>query len=151
MTSADDIDLAGIWTAAGVIVGFSVTAFTFRIQRESSIRSRSVASEVTYWFPPADFLLLLSLAIDLVGVFVLPVLGTGKVFARYALGWSLLLLTAYPFALLGHYEILFGQLRKKTITKMRDPQYLGYPWAATQEKGVLVAVFVASIAYFVVI
>ena len=91
------------------VVGFSVTAFIFRIGREAKKRDE----RFLYWLPPADFLLLGSLAVTLIGVFVLPILGAGLSFALYALGLSLVLLAAYPFALAGHYEILFGQPPKE--------------------------------------
>lgn len=97
-------DFSTVWTAAGVVVGFSVTAFIFRIGREAKKRDE----RLRYWLPPADFLLLTSLAVTLIGVFVLPILGASLSFALYALGLSLVVLAAYPFALAGHYEILFG-------------------------------------------
>jgi hypothetical protein len=79
--------------------------------------------------------LIASLAVALLGVFVVPVLGAGLEFARYALGWSLLLLAGYPIALAGRYDILFGRIPKKTIERRQEQG--GYPWLTEQEKGVL--------------
>jgi hypothetical protein len=56
-----------------------------------------------FWLPRGDFVLLLSLAIVLIGVFVLPVLGAGTALARY----SPRLVT--PSRSRHHYDLLLGQ------------------------------------------
>jgi hypothetical protein len=147
--ASESLDFGTVWTAAGVVVGFSVTAFLYRIKREAEIRSGAPLGEGLYWLPPADFALLGSLVVVLVGVFVLPVLGAGLAFARYALGWAFLLLAGYPFALIGHYEILFGKVPEKTI--QRRVAQGGFPWATEQEKGVLAILAAASVIYFVAV
>ena len=149
VTTAEGLDFGTVWTAAGVVVGFTVTAFMYRIKRESEIRTGAPLGRGKYWFPPADFALLGSLAVVLVGVFVLPVLGAGLAFAKYALGWAFLLLAGYPFALLGHYDILFGRVPKKTM--QRRLARGGFPWATEQERAVLGFLAVASVVYFVVV
>lgn len=143
MTDAG-LDFGTLWGAAGVIAGFSVTVLIFRIGRETEMRARGEP----YWFPPADFLLLGSLAVVLVGVFVLPVLGAGLAFGQYALGWAFLLLAGYPFAIVGHYDILFGEVRPMTAGRRAES---GFPWKTGQEAVVLVLVAVASLAYFVAV
>ena len=98
---------------------------------------------------------LLGLLVVLVGVFVLPVLGAGVAFARYALGWAFLLLAGYPFALAGHYEILLGKVPKKTVDRReeitRDGGEWDYPWDSEQEKSVILLIVAASAAYFVAV
>ena len=145
MAAPADPNFATVWTAAGVVVAFSVNAFMFRIGREAQMR----ASGSRYWLPPADFALLGSLAVVLVGVFVLPVLGASLAFARYALGWAFLLLAGYPFALAGHYEILRGQVPKKTLNRYTNGE--DYPYAAEQEKLVLALLVILSVTYFLTI
>jgi hypothetical protein len=146
--ASQGLDFAAVWTAAGVVVAFSVTAFIFRIGREAQLRSEGLR----YWLPPADFVLLGSLVVALVGVFVLPVLGAGLAFARYALGWAFLLLAGYPFALAGHYEILLGKVPKETVDRRDEMTLEGtdwdYPWDSEQEKGVIKLIVAASAAYF---
>jgi hypothetical protein len=146
MTTGEDLGFAAVWTAAGVVVGFSVVAFTFRIKRESEIRSGHPPGTVKYWLPPADFVLIGSLAVVLIGVFVLPVLGAGLTFARYALGWAFLLLAGYPFALAGHYDILFGEVPKETMRRRKEAD--DFPWDTEQEIWVIRVLAVASVAYF---
>jgi hypothetical protein len=143
------VDLSGVWTAGGILVGFAVTAFTFRIQRESSIRSRTVGVETTYWLPPADLLLVLAFVVDLVGVFVIPSIWIDIHFARLALGLACLMLAGYLPALAGHYDILFGRIPKRTQARRARSQREagGYPWVTGQELGVLILVAVASAVY----
>src|SRR4051794_23974564 len=105
MSNPEEISFATVWTAAGIVVAFSVNAIVWRIGREASMRTGGGQ----WWMPRADFVLLASLAVTLIGVFVLPVLGAELVFARHALGVAFVLLAGYPFALAGHYEILRGK------------------------------------------
>jgi hypothetical protein len=50
----DPTEIGIVWTAAGVVVGFSVNAFIFRIGREA--KKRELGDD--YWLPPADFVLI---------------------------------------------------------------------------------------------
>ena len=68
--AGDTITFAPVWTAAGVVAGFVVTAYMFRIKREAEMRSEGF----WYWLTPADHVLMLSLGVSLVGVFVEPIL-----------------------------------------------------------------------------
>src|SRR4051794_13243701 len=94
----DTLTFQPVWTAAGVVAGFVVTAYMFRIKREAEMRLEGLS----YWLTPSDHVLILSLCVDLIGVFVLPVLGASLTVAAYALGWSMLLLAGYPLAAAGH-------------------------------------------------
>lgn len=150
-----------MWTAAGVVSGFVVTAYMFRIKREAEMRSAGR----TYWLTPADHVLILSLGVGLVGVFVLPVLGAGLTVAKYALGWSMLLLAGYPLAAAGHYEILLGHTpeeRKRrrqqgsgtaAEAERHDPAALSPrpdpDRASRQEMWSVAFIALASIAYWV--
>lgn len=149
MASGGSLGFTAVWIAAGIVVGFTVTAFTFRINWESEIRTSAPPGERKYWLPPADFVLLAALVVVLIGVFVAPVLGVGLTFARYALGFAFLLLAGYPFALAGHYDILLGEVPKPTMQKRAKEG--DFPWVTGQEKAVLGVLAVASIAYFAVV
>lgn len=147
MAASDGLDFSTVWTAAGVVVGFSVTAFMFRIGRESEVRT----SGGRWWLPAADFVLILSLVVVLVGVFTLPVLGASLTFARYALGWAFLLLARYPFALAGHYEILLGQVPEERWKLYKGPNAVPLPWLTRQEAHVLLIIGVLTFVYFVAV
>ena len=99
------IQPADIWTAAGVLLGFQVTSFIWRIDREVKIRDARDAAQQTLhllddashvtddlrlqiiaaaqqtlhqggpWLTPSDFVNIISMIVVVVGVFVLPILG----------------------------------------------------------------------------
>lgn len=141
------VDFDGISTAGGIVAGFAVTAFIFRIQRESSFRSK----RAVYWLPPADLLLILALVVDLLGVFSIPLVADSVDIARFALGLACLMLAGYAPAMAGHYDILWGRVPKSIAEKRaRPPNKNGdYPWMTGQELGVLIAVGVISVGYIV--
>jgi hypothetical protein len=110
------IPLKDLWTVAAVLMGFQLTAFTWRLTRELSeqeLRAQyhiEPEKNVNRWFPPADYLNLISLMIAVGGVFLVPSLGFGSArFAEGALGLSAILFVGYPFAVLGHYNLLFSK------------------------------------------
>jgi hypothetical protein len=56
--------------------------------------------------PPADILNLFSMAVLVVGIFILPVLGfEDQEFMKQAFGFAMLLYLGYAFALAGHYAL----------------------------------------------
>jgi hypothetical protein len=131
-------DSGTIATVASVAAAFTATVLVFRIQRELQIRANQVPS----WIPPADILLLVTSAISTLGV-LLPL------FAAHPSSWIyrnvpaplcavvVVLLTAYPFALLAHYRFILAGKR----TGVRGPSEPG-------ELLVIKLAVVASIAGF---
>jgi hypothetical protein len=67
------IDLGTLWSAAGVLAGLQLTAFSLRITREITVGSKGART----WLPLAELLNLLSLLITVLGVFIAPVLSIG--------------------------------------------------------------------------
>jgi hypothetical protein len=105
----NSIEIKDVWTAAAVLIGFQVTGFLWRLQREMEMAKR----RKTNWFPPADYLNLFSLLATVL-VFVLPI--TSLASSRAAatlLGLSVILFGGYPFALVGHYGLLFNRGRPR--------------------------------------
>jgi hypothetical protein len=97
-----------IWTAAGVLLGFQVTSFIWRIDREVKM---GAAGEQT-WLVPSDFVNIISMIVTVVGVFVLPILGVANAtFLKYALGLAALLFIGHAFARAGHYGLYSYPLR----------------------------------------
>ena len=128
------ISLEQIWTVAGILLGFQVTAFAWRITREAEVGD---TNDIT-WLPPADYLNLLSMVLTVAGVFVLPLLGIGGIgIARLAFGLASILLVGYSFALAGHYE-LFDPNNERSLPRKYCPK---------QEQAVLMIVVVVVIAY----
>src|SRR4051794_25363981 len=97
-----ELETQAIWSAAGVLAGFQVAAFSLRVNREIAVADRGDFT----WLPPADLLNLASLTVMMLGVFVAPILGLwdGEV-AGSCLGLAVVLLAGYPFALAGHYDM----------------------------------------------
>jgi len=113
----DSIKMGEVWTAAAVLIGFQVTVFLWRLQRELEVAQRSGSN----WFPPADYLNLCSLLVA-ASVLVLPIINAAMTprEAASVLGLAVILFAGYPFALVGHYGLLFSgevkQLPGKYVT-----------------------------------
>jgi hypothetical protein len=130
------LTLADVWSAAAVLLGFQLAAFTWRLQRELKM---AAAGEIT-WLPLADMVNLVAFVVVAGGVFVLPILGVSdRALPRNALGLGVLLLAFYPFALLGHYELYWPYSRSRQRS-----------WCPYQERIVLVGAAVAVITYILV-
>ena len=126
------IELTDIWTAAGVLIGFQVTSFVWRVSREVEVGKKG---DLT-WLPPADILNLISMAVAMVGVFVLPIIGLADLsFMRFSFGLAVLLFVGYPFALAGHYDMYNNKTE-------RSMSYFPF-----QEKVVVAIMFILVIAY----
>ena len=113
-----DIQLVDIWTTAGVLIGFQVTSFVWRVTREIEVASGSSHKDDKYvtWLPPADILNLLSMVITMVGVFGLPILELANFkFVKLFFGLAVLLFVSYPFALAGHYDMYNNKTHRSEL------------------------------------
>jgi hypothetical protein len=127
-----DFQLTDIWTAAGVLLGFQVTSFAWRVDREVKVGEEG---DLT-WLPPADFLNLVSMMIVVGGVFTLPILGlVDLIIARILFGLALILFVGYPFALAGHYDMYNNKTPRS------------YNYWPMQERVIFAIIFVIAIAY----
>ena len=126
------IDLNQLWTGAGVLLGFQVASFAWRIGQETQVADRGDIS----WIPPSDYLNLIAMLVTVLGVFVAPVLGlAGIEAAQMWFGLGAILFVGHSFALAGHYELF----NHKSI---RSYQYFPF-----QEKVIVLAVILLSLAY----
>jgi hypothetical protein len=92
-----------LWTVASVILGFQITVFIFRLQRETQFRDFKKRH-----FPVCEYLNVLSIAVLVAGVFVMPLVwhvrdSTAK--GMFTAAMSLFAL--YPLAAAAHYRFLF--------------------------------------------
>ncbi len=127
-----NIQLSDVWVAAGVLLGFQITSFAWRLSREVKVGE---SGDLT-WLPPADLLNLASMLVTAIGVFALPILGLSTPdLMKDAFGLALLLFVGYPFALAGHYE-LYSRGTKRS--------YLYFP---RQERVVVAAVVILTAAF----
>jgi hypothetical protein len=126
------IDLGSLWTAAGVLAGLQITAFTLRVNREIAVGAKGG----TTWLPLADVVNLFSLVVTMFGVFIAPVLAIGgTAVPAKAFGLAVLLLAGYPFALAGHYD-LFNPRTSRTMA-----------YCPRQERVVLMLVAATAVVY----
>jgi hypothetical protein len=134
------VELADIWTVAGVLLGFQVSSFVWRLSREISVGE---SNHVT-WLPPADIVNLVSMIILVIGVFVVPILGIlDSTLPEQAFGLALLLFVGYPFAIAGHYDMY----NKNTDRSVDADGY--YVYFTFQEKLVVVVIALVAIAYVI--
>ena len=113
--------LPDIWTAAAVLLGFELTAFSWRVARESQVGD---GGDVT-WLPWCDRILLLAL-VATGNIFVIPVfVGDAGLVAEWLLALAALLLVGYPFALAGHYEMYAVGKRSMTHFPHQERMAIG--------------------------
>ena len=91
------IDFHDLLVATSVLVGFQVTLFIWRIDREVEQHS---------WLPPSDWLGALSMLCFVVGGLLLPIVGAVDIqTAKNFFGLGALLTIGHLFGLVGHYEL----------------------------------------------
>ncbi|MCB1044422.1 MAG: hypothetical protein KDC35_15880 [Acidobacteria bacterium] len=125
------MQVSEIWTAAGVVLGFQVTSFLWRISNEVA---RGSSGDIT-WLPPADILNLVAMVVLVVGVFIAPMAEESLVRSPHkAFGLALILFVGHCFALAGHYDMF----------NPRTPRSMKYfPLQELVAVGVVIAVAVA--------
>jgi hypothetical protein len=91
-----------LWTVASVILGFQITAFIFRLQRETTLPWED------RHFPACEYLNLVSIALSVAGVFVMPLVwGVQASTVKGMFAAAMSLFAFYPLAVAAHYRILF--------------------------------------------
>jgi hypothetical protein len=87
---------------AGVLLGFQITLFYWRLEREVSVGDKG---QIT-WLAPADYLGILGTMVLLAGAFLIPLSGfAGVRFAGSALGLGAVLFVGHFLGLCGHYDV----------------------------------------------
>jgi hypothetical protein len=99
--SPQELNIYELWRSVGVLVGFQITVLGWRIAREQTFAKERTQIR----FPIADYFNLGSITISMISIFILPIVGEWPRLRMALLGVSFLLFTAFPFALVGHYEI----------------------------------------------
>ena len=127
-----DLGIEQIWIAGGVLLGFQVTSFAWRIAREVSVSDKGEIG----WITAADYLNLAAMVVTVGGVFVLPILAlAGPDFGRMAFGLGAILFVGHSFAVAAHYELFNPKTRRS---------YQPFP---RQEKVAVALVGAASLVY----
>jgi hypothetical protein len=124
------IDFHDLLVAISVLVGFQVTLFIWRIDREVEKKP-----EQRSWLPPSDWLGGLSMLCFVVGGLLLPIVGVIDVqTAKKLFGLGALLTMGHIFGLVGHYELFAMKVRT-------------HAWFPNQERIALSVVAILTILY----
>jgi hypothetical protein len=106
-----------LWTVASVILGFQITAFIFRLQRETQFRDPKKRH-----FPVCEYLNLLSIAFLVAGVFVMPLVWHVRdSTAKGMFTAAMCLFAFYPLAAAAHYRFLFRSRATGDSDKVCSP------------------------------
>ena len=118
-------------TTAAILLGFELTAFAWRIQREIFMARRDERT----WLPLADWAILLAVLFTGLGL-LLSLLEVEERPVRFVIGIAILCVVAYPFALAGHYDLY------RPISRP-----CGRPWRTDQESIAVSCLLLAAGAF----
>jgi hypothetical protein len=128
-----DPELRDLWIPTGVLLGFQVTLFKWRLEREAGIGD---ASDGVPWLTPSDYMSIIGMLAYVIGVILLPVSGLVPThFSRGMFGLGALLFVGQALGLAGHYQ-LFNRAKPRQ-----------HVWFPAQERVVICVTFVFSAAY----
>ena len=97
-----DQDLKDLWTPTGLLLGFQVTLFKWRIEREANVGDEGDIP----WLVPADYVGIGGMLCFLFGVILLPSAGiTAFPTARVAFGLGSLFFIGQHLSLAAHYQL----------------------------------------------
>jgi hypothetical protein len=129
-------DIKDLWIPTGLLLGFQVTIFKWRLERESKVGDEGDIP----WLVPADYISILGMLAFVIGVVLLPIISFASTkTARWAFGMGTLLFIGQMLGLAGHYQ-LFNR------TELRK-----FVWFPLQEKVVLGITSAIGILYSVAI
>jgi len=129
-----NLKLADIWIAAGILMGFQIASFSWRVMREATVGDKQQPT----WLPPADWVNLVSMLTLVIGVFIMPIVHSVDLnLVKHVFGLALILFAGYPFALAGHYDMY----NHKTAR--------GFEYFTLQEKLAIVVIVAVVIVYVV--
>ena len=127
-----DPELKDLWTPTGLLLGFQVTLFKWRLERESEVGDKGDIP----WLVPSDYVSIVGMLAFLCGVLLLPMSGLAStVVARTSFGLGALLFVGQVLGLAGHYQ-LFNQSKTRKFV-----------WFPTQEKAVVLLTVATGLLY----
>lgn len=130
-----------LWTPTGLILGFQVTFFKWRLEREVGLddKARHDGGFTFTYLVPSDYLSIAGMLCFVFAVILLPISGLlsteiSNVIAAKAFGLGVLLFVGQALGLAGHYDMYNTMPRSRT-------------WFPTQEKIVVLCTTFISILY----
>ena len=117
------IQLSDLWTAAAVLIGFQIAAFTWRINREIEMEGE----DETTWVTLADGLVGVSFLVVVIGVFAAPLKGLiSAETAAKLLGVGLFIFAAHAFVLIGHYNLYCSWDKTSTRGRVTKQEWVAF-------------------------
>jgi len=127
-----DPQIRELWIPTGLILGFQVTLFRWRLEREAEVGDKGDIP----WLVPSDYVSILGMLVFIFGVVLLPVSGlVSAAAARLCFGLGALLFVGQALGLAGHYQLYNNTHLRKFL------------WFPRQEKVVIVLTVLAAIAF----
>jgi hypothetical protein len=127
-----DADLKDLWIPTGLLLGFQVTLFKWRLEREARVGDEGDIP----WLVPADYISILGMLSFVFGVILLPASELVSIqVARWAFGLGTLLFIGQSLGLAGHYQL---------FNKSQQRQFVWFP---LQEKVVVGLTILISLLY----
>ncbi len=127
-----DPDLKDLWIPTGLLLGFQVTLFKWRLEREAEVGDKGDIP----WLVPADYLGILGMLAFVLGAILLPLSGVAAIgFARSSFGLGALLFVGQALGLAGHYQ-LFNRSKKRKFV-----------WFPVQERVVVALAILVGLGY----
>jgi hypothetical protein len=131
-----DPEVRDLWTPTGLLLGFQVSLFKWRLEREAAVGDKGDVP----WLVPADYVSIVGMLCFVVGVVLLPVSGLGPVsIARAAFGMGALLFVGQALGLAGHYQLYNRSNTRKFV------------WFPTQEKVALGITALIGLLYLAIL
>src|SRR5215469_11682673 len=105
-------ELKDLWTPTGLILGFQVTLFKWRLEREAEVGDKGDIP----WLVPSDYLSIAGMLILSFGVILLPLSGIlSEANARTLFGLGVLFFVGQALGLAGHYQLYNKTKERKFI------------------------------------
>lgn len=129
------MSISDLWTPTGVVLGFQMTLFSWRLAREVEIGDKGDIP----WLTPSDYMNIVGMLILVFGVYLLPIMNIVNLdISTILFGLGIFLFIGQALGIAGHYQ-LFNTKKKRE-----------FMWFPKQEKNVLLIATIVSLSYLII-
>jgi hypothetical protein len=124
-----------IWTPTGIILGFQMTLFSWRLSEEAKVGD---AGDIP-WLIPSDYVNILGMLVLVIGVYLLPIMNLVDIgFCKISFGFGAFLFIGQALGTAAHYQLF--NISKKRV----------FVWFPKQEKIVLSCFTILSVIFLII-